>query len=158
MKKILIVAVLISASSCYTQKQARRQVDKIERNYPDVLAGWCADAFEPDIRYRPGEVIVKTDTTYLPGDSVDCPPNGAGQIVKVKCPDNRIVYVDRLRVDTFENINTAALAVKDSAIVALRIEKGTVAGKLKTWQKVAGVLGILSLILAVGFGLILKFK
>lgn len=101
--KYIIAALLFC--SCMTTKKA---TDYLKKN--NSLAGICANEYPPKIEYKSGQVITKSDTTYLPGDSIPCPPtiNGKDTIrIKVKCPDQKIIRDTIYRVDTVTVENTA---------------------------------------------------
>lgn len=88
-------------AACYGPKKARKQVVKAQVNYPAVLAKICADAYPVRIidstrtEYLPGQVVTKTDTV-----TAECPPNAAGEVVRVKVPCPPSSY----RVDTVQTV------------------------------------------------------
>lgn len=101
----LLIALLLVQYGCMTTQKA---TDYLKKN--NALAEICANEYPPKIEYKAGEIITKSDTTYLPGDSVPCPPaiNGKDTIrVKVKCPDQKIIRDTTYRVDTVTMENTA---------------------------------------------------
>lgn len=94
--------------SCVSSKKA---ANILERR--GELAGICADKYPPKTEYKQGQTIVKSDTAYLPGDSIPCPPSIIGKdtvMVKVKCPDHRIIYDTITRTDTIQVENTTRVA------------------------------------------------
>lgn len=94
--------------SCVSSKRAANILEQ-----RGELAGICADKYPPKTEYKQGQTIVKSDTAYLPGDSIPCPPSIHGNdtvIVKVKCPNHRIIHDTITRTDTIREENTKRVA------------------------------------------------
>lgn len=99
----LIIAAILGLSSCYTQNKAFRQFDKVKRHYPLILTDYCATTFKSDRKDSivKGDIVRVTDTFYMSGDSVDCPPDEHGKALKVPCPPYRTIIDSFFRIDTF---------------------------------------------------------
>lgn len=125
MKSLAIAIVVILFASCVTEKKASRYM----REHPNVLAGICADEFPPNIEYRPGKPILKTDT-LIQTDSViievnvDCPD---GTVVKADCPPNRTITKtirDSITIiDTVSVENTARVEQLQYEIAEVKSER-----------------------------------
>lgn len=90
-------------SSCLTQKKRASIAKEYMHEHTDELAALCALHFKPIIEYKPGVTIHKTDTQYVEGDPIPCPPNEKGEVVYVKGRD-KIVKDTIWRTDTiFQN-------------------------------------------------------
>lgn len=147
MNKASILLLMVVFSSCYTLQNAKRDLDKVNRNYPILTTEYCAKEFPVKKEYIKGDTITKRDTVTTVGDSIPCPPQtDPTKLVKVKCPDQKIVYINTHSTDTFYGENAANLAIKDSLIAdCQRSEfKATERIKISYW-----IIGILSVILLV---------
>jgi len=73
---IQILIILIVFTSCYTAKQAQRDIIKADLNHPIVTSGFCAEKFpvkesvKETIKFLKGETIVKTNTVTVDCDSI----------------------------------------------------------------------------------------
>lgn len=71
-----ISIILIFFTSCYTAKQAQRDIIKADLNHPIVTSGFCAEKFPPKekiterTKFIKGETIIKKDTITIDCDSV----------------------------------------------------------------------------------------
>lgn len=109
---ILIAGCL---QSCVTVEKKIRKAQGVAYQYPERFADFCAKAYPVVPQYIKGKDSVIEKTITVKGDSIPCPPNEKGEVVRVKCPDAKIVYNDRWRVDTVVKENTAKLeALKQS--------------------------------------------
>lgn len=139
--KIVLVAIAVLwmaffLTSCQTQKKVTRYLN--ENN--SFAAEYCGLAFpvRDSIIYKPGRVISKSDTTYLPGDSIPCPelPNydksKNGKPVYVHCPPNKRITDTIFKVDTITVIreNTAKISYLTQA-------NTTLSNSLKTYKNKA---------------------
>lgn len=108
-----ILFFLLALTACNTVKKQQRKAEAFYQDHPEQLAKQCADKFPPDTIFKKGEVVVKSDTAFIKGDSIPCPPvvneKGETVYVKVKCPDSKIIRDTITRIDTIEKINTAAV-------------------------------------------------
>jgi hypothetical protein len=69
MKRLLMIAVTIMMSSCYTSNKANKDINKAYENYPETVAAFARDKFpckETDV-----DSIVKTEYDFI----------------EIKCPD-----------------------------------------------------------------------
>tara|TARA_R110002126_G_scaffold39767_3_gene117648 strand:- start:10527 stop:11021 length:495 start_codon:yes stop_codon:yes gene_type:complete len=75
-KNFTYLAIILLLSSCYTAKQAQRDVVKADVNHPMVTSGFCAEKFPvkekiiEKTKFIKGETIVKKDTITVDCDSV----------------------------------------------------------------------------------------
>lgn len=65
MRKLLIVAALLSMAGCYSSKKAAKQVARAGIEYPELIAANCANKFP--VTAKEGKPII----TYLPADNKD---------------------------------------------------------------------------------------
>lgn len=139
--KYLIIACLLLCS-CMTEQKATDYL--VSRN---KLAGICNKVYPAKSIYLPGTAITVRDTSFLPGDSVPCPPTTTGKetIIKwVKCPDQIIIRDTTTRVDTFYDPNIRAiqeyqfqLGNKDAEILYLKSENEKETSKKVKWRNAA---------------------
>ena len=132
--KIVLVAIAVLwmaffLTSCQTQKKVTRYLN--ENN--SFAAEYCGLAFpvRDSIIYKPGQVISRSDTTYLPGDSLPCPHHIAdvNKKVYVHCPPNQLITDTIFKVDTITVIreNTAKIS-------SLSQSNTTLSNSLKTYK------------------------
>lgn len=98
---LIVYAILVS--SCTTERKVKNWLN----NHPIKQAEWCSQKYPVKTEYVKGNEIVKHDTTLIAGDSIPCPETVKGKIVKVKCPDNKMIYTTIHRTDTIIKENTA---------------------------------------------------
>lgn len=103
---ILLTAVMFFGS-CVSLKKQRDRAHNYFRDHPEELAELCADKFDPQTEYLPGDTIVKSDTTVVTDTvvvEIDCPDGS-----KVKAPPAKKIYIrDSVFVrDTIKVENTA---------------------------------------------------
>lgn len=103
MKRIIGVIIAVTLFSCSSEKR----LVKLFSKYPDKAAELCASNYPAQERYIKGDTIVTRDTTFLPGDSVECPKRGDTVTVKVQCPPNKIITKTVMVVDTVKVIDNA---------------------------------------------------
>lgn len=120
---ILFLLLGIVSSSCSTKLKQQVRAHNYFNKYPMELAALCGTKFPPEVKYKPGDTTyLPSDTTYLPGDTVkvtvDCPD---GTKVTKDCPPakDKIIRIPMLRVDTFENVNTALVTELNYKIATL---------------------------------------
>lgn len=112
---VLLLGFLLCG--CMTQKKAIRYMS----SHGYVAAQYCAAAFpiKSDSIFLPGKVIHTSDTTWLPGDSVQCPPGEPGKAgPKLPCPKPFAVHDTLWRHDTLRI--TKENPAKDSIISGLK--------------------------------------
>lgn len=124
---ILFLLLGIVSSSCNTKLRQQVKAHNYFNKYPTELAALCGTKFPPEVKYKPGDTTyLPSDTTYLPGDTVrvpvDCPD---GTKVIADCPPvkEKIIRIPMLRVDTFENVNTALITELNYKIATLEGQK-----------------------------------
>ena len=168
----MIVLAMMLLSSCYTQKKAKRDINKVRVNYPELLDRFCADEFKSDRKDSiiKGDTVKITDTFFnLDTFFVDCPPN-AGKAVKMPCPPNKTIKEYSLRVDTLYREFPESLAkIKHLTNENVKFRDGNAKlqeDKIVLKNKVADLrkkliksgAAIGGLILLILFGLYFKFK
>ncbi len=92
----LILLAIVLLSACATKRE--KAIAYMTDNQED-LAILCAAHFKPIIEYRPGVTIHKTDTQYVEGEPIPCPPNAAGEVVYVRGRD-KVIRDTVWRTDT----------------------------------------------------------
>lgn len=100
---ILICLAVILFSSCLTQKKRASIAKEYMHEHTDELAALCALHFKPVIEYRPGKVVHVSDTQYVEGEPIPCPPNEKGEVVYVKGRDKVIRDTTTIRDTIFQN-------------------------------------------------------
>lgn len=151
--------LLLILSSCTTERKAVKYMD----NHGFQAAKYCAKAFpvRDSIIYQKGEAIIKSDTTYLEGDSIPCPvltnydKTKKGKPVYVHCPPSKIIHDSVFVHDTVTVIreNTAKVKAQQGRITLLIHE----VEKYKPWKgRALWTWGILSVL--IGGGIVLKVK
>jgi hypothetical protein len=105
----LLIGLLMTLSSCVTSKKVHRYL--VEN--PQEAARFCADAFDNETAFIPGETIFVIDTVEVAGAVKECPPvtdlSGNTTIAKVQCPSQKIIYKTETRVDTVREVNGARI-------------------------------------------------
>lgn len=99
--KLYAALVIVLLTGCMTTEKATNYLLK-----KDKLGIICATNYPPRIEYKEGEIKVYTDTTYLPGDSVPCPPETSGNTTYIHTKP-LIVTKTKSRTDTVYQANTA---------------------------------------------------
>lgn len=159
MKYLLIILLL---AGCYSPKNARKQVAKVDINYPDLLVQYCRDKFPVIERIVKGDSVFVTDTltdlVFIPSDTVTV--NDTVRIIKT-LPGKTITVTNTItRVDTVHKENTAALAAcaiaRDGAI-KLANDNAATAAKFKKRSTIYGFI-LLGLIIAIGVWTYFKIK
>lgn len=117
MKNILMcLIIVVIISSCATRKD---KAVKFMHENTDVLSELCAAHFKPIIEYKPGVTIHKTDTQYVEGEPIPCPPNEAGEVVYVRGRD-KVIRDTVWRTDTATVRDIAKEAVLSGQVQELR--------------------------------------
>lgn len=144
MKLQILTALLISAGliSCgLSHKIATRWMDK----HPDTVAVRCA----LDFPCVPGEIISrdtihKTDTAYLPGDSIPCPATDSSRPVYVHCPPQLTIRDSVTVHDTAWVLDSALVSVlkaqrdsADRALVNVSADRDRLKTGRNTWRSIA---------------------
>jgi len=107
MKNYLIYfSIVFGVTSCTTERKAIKFLNK----HPLVAADYCASKYPVVPTYIKGKDSIIEKTVEVKGDSIPCPPNEKGEVVKVKCPDAKLVYQNVYRTDTITKENTAKLS------------------------------------------------
>jgi hypothetical protein len=154
-----ILLLIILFASCNTLKKQKRTAENYYLIRPQELAKNCAEKYPPIVTIKPGEITVKSDTTYIKGDSIPCPPvvNAEGEkvYVKVKCPDSKIIHDTIKSVDTFFTENTALTSYliykTDSLSIALiktntGFQQSKTQASIRLWMLIAACACIVTLI------------
>lgn len=114
------VMMLIGICGCYTQRSAQKQLDKVRRHYPAVLANDCGQLYPPTDSISvsreiiPGRDIVVVDTAWHTGAASEGPTKYITKVVRRAdtIRDTRYVQVE----------NKAALAAAGSQTQKLERE------------------------------------
>ena len=113
---IFILLAIVLLSACATKRE--KAIAYMNDNQED-LAVLCAAHFKPIIEYKPGVTIHKTDTQYVEGEPIPCPPNAAGEVVYVRGRD-KVIRDTVWRTDTATVRDKAAERVLSDRIQELR--------------------------------------
>lgn len=130
------ILILLLASLLLFSCKAQRKINAekyYEENQMD-LAALCAVKFPVIPIFKPGETITKTDTVTLAGDSIPCPPDSTGVIVKIPC-NPKIITVHESRTDTIIKENTAQIAGFISDKAKLEGQKQVLLSQLEAHKK-----------------------
>lgn len=143
MKNYLIYFIIVfGVTSCTTERKAIKYLDK----HPLVAADYCASKYPVVPTYIKGKDSIIEKTVEVKGDSIPCPPNEKGEVIKVKCPDAKLVYQNVYRTDTITKENTAklsALQIRYNDLDkqhAIQSDKLIRANKWRAWFFVLAVL------------------
>jgi hypothetical protein len=104
---IIAWVILLLSIALFSCNPAKRLATKIEKakivayQNPKSFAEFCLVNY-PN-KYKLGKDSFIDRTIIVKGDSVPCPINQT-KIVYVKCPDAKIIYKERIRIDTIENL------------------------------------------------------
>lgn len=93
---LLILFLIILISSCATR---REKSISYMNDHPDELAKLAAIHLKPRVEYKQGETVHITDTQYVDGEPIPCPPNDKGEVVYVRGRD-KIIRDTIFRTDT----------------------------------------------------------
>lgn len=144
--KIWLLAMVLGViggfmQSCTTERKAIDYMNK----HPEVSSKYCGDKYPVKETYIKGKDSIITKEVFIKGDSVDCPAvvNGKDTVkVRVKCPDQKVVYNNVYRTDTVKVENTAKLAATAHHLEKMTSmyqkenilrEKAEKESKTKTW-------------------------
>lgn len=122
-------------AGCISEKRKRHRAEDYYRNNPNELALKCADQFVVQKEYVKGETVVQESVIYVPADSVVCPPSE--KVVKVKCPDAKIITKNSVRVDTLKVENTAKVSALSFENNQLQVKYAVLDAKRKDVEAVA---------------------
>jgi len=111
-KAILLLGIILIQLGCVTEKKARLRAIEFYREHPAELAQTCADKFPINAQYIPGITITRKDSIIQRGIVLNCPETihpdtKQSYIPKVNCPDQKIIYINQVRVDTLKVENKA---------------------------------------------------
>ena len=104
-----VIGFAILLGGCLQSCVTERKVEKYLKKNPLFASEWCAEKYPVKEKFIKGKDSIIEKTVEVKGDSIPCPPNEKGEVVKVKCPDQKIVYQNVYRTDTVEKENTAKL-------------------------------------------------
>lgn len=146
---VIYFIIVFGVTSCTTERKAIKYFDKHQL----VAADYCASKYPVIPTYIKGKDSIIEKTVEVKGDSIPCPPNEKGEVVKVKCPDAKLVYQERWRTDTVVKENTAKLSALQLRYNdldkqhAIQSDKLSEARKWRVWFFVlAGLLGVYALL------------
>lgn len=110
--KTILFYFLVFFTSCISEKKQRFKAEQFYKNHPQEFAQNCAEAFPVMTRFVQGMTIITHDTIIKKGIVLDCPPvfdtvKRVAYVPKVKCPDQKTIYIDKYRTDTVFQESTA---------------------------------------------------
>lgn len=105
-----IIGFAILLGGCLQSCVTERKVEKYLKKNPLFASEWCGNKYPVKEKFIKGKDSIVEKTVTVKGDSIPCPPNEKGEVVKVKCPDQKIVYQNVYKTDTIERENTAKLS------------------------------------------------
>jgi len=143
MKKLLMIAVTIMMSSCYTSKMAKKDINKAYENHPETVAAFAHDKFP--CKETAIDSIIKTEYQYI---EIKCPDQAEqSQVIdtiyltKPSMPKTYIMYKDKF-VAIPSTTKTITKIVRDSSCEILlrkNVESSTLLvskiGKQADWIK-----------------------
>lgn len=100
---LLILFLIILISSCATR---REKSISYMNDHPEELAKLAAIHLKPRVEYKQGETVHITDTQYIDGEPIPCPPNENGEVVYVRGRD-KVIRDTIFRTDTAYIANVA---------------------------------------------------
>lgn len=134
--RLYAALILFLFAGCMTTEKATNYLLK-----NDKLGEICATHYPPRIEYKEGKIKVYTDTAYLPGDSVPCPPDTSGSITYIQTKP-LIITKTKSRTDTVYQANTAMEDVlrkeilrQQDTIGAKEVQIMVITNKLKASKK-----------------------
>lgn len=107
---LVVMAAIIATlllSGCMTPQKLKQHALLYYSLHPEEYAHGCADKYPPIV--KAGKTITKTDTTWLPGESMPCPEatidssTGKPKKDSVHCPGTKIVHDTTSVHDTIIN-------------------------------------------------------
>lgn len=167
--KLVLVAIAVLwiaffLTSCQTQKKVTRYLNENNR----FAANYCGLAFpvRDSIIYKPGQTITKSDTSYLPGDSIPCPvvdnyvktdyvKTKKEKTMYVHCPPNRLIRDTIIRFDTTTIIRENRAKIEAQELTINDLNKKV--DKFKQW-KARAIWTWVILAVLIGGGIVLKVK
>jgi hypothetical protein len=112
MKNLPLLMIML-LSACITDQKALNHLQKHNQ-----LAPICSALYPPDIRFVPGRIITKTDTQYIPGQVIPCPPGGTDTLW-MRCPPTKIIHDTTTQRDTLRIRDIAAETAQKQRIDSL---------------------------------------
>lgn len=109
MRVFVFVCLALCLTSCATLEKRINKAKVLAYEHQKEFAGFCSDAFPMKEKYIKGKDSIITKTVTIKGDTIPCPPNENGEIVKVICPDVKYIDTGSVRVDTAYIENTAKI-------------------------------------------------
>lgn len=91
-----VLSVVLLLSACATR---REKSIAYMNDHPNELAKLAAIHLKPRVEYKQGETVHITDTQYVDGEPIPCPPNEKGEVVYVRGRD-KIIRDTIFRTDT----------------------------------------------------------
>lgn len=170
MRNFLVLIFVLAFAGCYTQHKAEKQVARAQITYPGILANTCATLYPPNIlppEYRPGKPETKSDTVYVEGKRIPCPPTtdpktGKEDTFYVNCPPSVnihdttkihdtafIPYENTAKIDAAKTKNDDLNKQLQDALKQLNVETDS----KNAWRNTSFVLGAF-----LGVGVFLKLK
>lgn len=145
---IFILLAIVLLSACATKRE--KAIAYMTDNQED-LAILCAAHFKPVIEYKPGVTIHKTDTQYVEGEPIPCPPNEAGEVVYVRGRD-KVIRDTVWRTDTatvkdvaFEAVLRTRERLKSDSLVLVTDSLFRVKKQRNTAYWALGIIGLIGI-------------
>lgn len=127
---IIIMAFLFTG--CMTGKKAVYWMD----NHAFKAAQYCNSRFPVDTVLKPGQTITLQDTIFQSGPSIPCPVrSGYDSLIYVKCPPNRTITIQKIRVDTLPVTNTRQISSLEGQISTLQTNVGNLSNQVTSLKK-----------------------
>lgn len=156
MRSKIVILACLALASCITPAKFQEWA----KAHPDQSARICSDLYPVKTEYREGTTITRTDTAYVTGDSIPCPPAETGKVVYVKVPDTRTITVYQDRVDTVVHENTAHVRALQGDSAHLVVQNGVLQAerdKAKETSRKA-IYWAIGLACSLGLGVVLIIK
>jgi hypothetical protein len=110
-----VLLVSIALCSCNVEKRLAKNIEKakiVAYQYPKSFSEFCSISYPSKI--IKGKDTLIEHTIIIKGDSIPCPEN-KGKVVFIKCRGAKIIYKERLRIDTIES-TSGTQALKNEII------------------------------------------
>lgn len=157
----LIIILAFLFSGCMT---ARKAVDYMD-NHALMAAKYCNSRFPINTILKPGRTLTQIDTVVQSGQSISCPVlAGLDSLIYVKCPPNRVITIQKIRVDTLPIVDTRQISSLQDQILALTQSNGKLLSnnqnikKGRTTWRYIGILGIIIILTGAFTFIAVKFK
>lgn len=149
MRKFSLVILVLSLSSCYTQKRATMQVVRAHTVFPVVVADYCAKQYPPNFGIGRADTILQYDT-LIEEHHFFSKTRDTVTVERIKTITRTETVT---RVDTVEN--SAKAEALWGQIQALNLDLVSEQKKHKQWKNTG--MALMALIVLLGVGAVMKF-